>query len=63
VDNAKLKDILKKQAINPRAQGFVLYVNGDHDLPNSVKGDDGEEKTIKVASIDAAFLEKMFAEE
>jgi len=28
-----------------------------------VKGDDGAEKTIKVASIDATFLVKMFAEE
>lgn len=39
--------------------GFVLYVNGDPDLPNTVK-DNGEEKTIKIRSIEADFNRLMF---
>ena len=61
VDNAELKKILDKQGIHPREKGFVLYVNGDHNLPNTVK-EDGEEKTIKVRSIEADFNRQMFEE-
>ena len=61
VDNAELKKILDKQAIHPREKGFVLYVNGDHNLPNTVK-EEGEEKTIKVRSIEADFNRLMFEE-
>ncbi len=61
VDNAELKKILDKQGIHPREKGFVLYVNGDHNLPNTVK-EDGEEKTIKVRSIEADFNRLMFEE-
>ena len=61
VDNAELKKILDKQGMHPREKGFVLYVNGDHNLPNTVK-EDGEEKTIKVRSIEAEFNRLMFEE-
>ena len=61
VDNQELKKILDKQGIHPREKGFVLYVNGDHNLPNTVK-DDGEEKTIKIRSIEAEFNRLMFEE-
>lgn len=61
VDNAELKKILDKQGIHPREKGFVLYVNGDHNLPNTVK-EEGEEKTIKIRSIEADFNRLMFAE-
>ena len=61
VDNAELKKILDKQGIHPREKGFVLYVNGDHNLPNTVK-EDGEEKIIKVRSIEADFNRLMFEE-
>ena len=61
VDNAELKKILDKQAIHPREKGFVLFVNGDHDLPNTVK-ENGEEKTIKIRSIEADFNRLMFEE-
>jgi adenine-specific DNA-methyltransferase len=61
VDNQELKKILEKQGIHPREKGFVLYVNGDHNLPNTVK-DDGEEKTIKIRSIEAEFNRLMFEE-
>lgn len=62
VDNDELKKILDKQAIHPREKGFALYVNGDHSLPNTVK-EEGEEKTIKVRSIEAEFTRLMFEEE
>lgn len=62
IDNDALKKILDKQAIHPREKGFVLYVNGDHNLPNIVK-EEGEEKTIKVRSIEADFTRLMFEEE
>ena len=45
-----------------RVQGFVFYVNGDHSIPNTVK-EEGEEKTIKVRSIEADFTRLMFEEE
>lgn len=61
VDNQELKKILEKQGIHPREKGFILYVNGDHNLPNTVK-DDGEEKTIKIRSIEAEFNRLMFEE-
>lgn len=61
VDNAELKKILDKQGIHPREKGFVLYVNGAHNLPNTVK-EDGEEKTIKVRSVEADFNRLMFEE-
>ena len=61
VDNAELKKILDKQGIHPLENGFVLYVNGDHNLPNTVK-EDGEEKIIKVRSIEADFNRLMFEE-
>ena len=61
VDNAELKKDLDKQAIHPREKGFVLFVNGDHDLPNTVK-ENGEEKTIKIRSIEADFNRLMFEE-
>jgi adenine-specific DNA-methyltransferase len=61
VDNQELKKILDKQGIHPREKGFILYVNGDHNLPNTVK-DDGEEKTIKIRSIEAEFNRLMFEE-
>ena len=61
VDNAELKKVLDKQGIHPREKGFVLYVNGDHNLPNTVK-EDGEEKIIKVRSIEADFNRLMFEE-
>lgn len=62
IDNDELKKILDKQAIHPREKGFALYVNGDHSLPNTVK-EEGEEKTIKVRSIEAEFTRLMFEEE
>lgn len=61
IGNEELKKILDKQAIHPRDKGFVLYVNGDHNLPNTVK-DNGVEKTIKVRSIEAEFNRHMFEE-
>lgn len=61
VDNAELKKILDKKGIHPRESGFVLYMNGDHDLANTVK-DNGEEKTIKIRSIEADFNRLMFEE-
>ena len=62
VDNAALRKILERRAINPREQGLVLFVNGDHDLPNAITGADGEEKAVKVRSLDAEFLSRMFGE-
>ncbi len=62
VDNVVLQSILRKRSINPREKGLVLYVNGDHDLPNYVVGADGEEKNVKVRSLDAEFLSRMFEE-
>ena len=61
VDNAELKKILDKQGIHPLKKGFALYVNGAHNLPNTVK-EDGEEKTIKVRSVEADFNRLMFEE-
>ena len=61
VDNEELKKILNKKGIHPREKGFVLYVNGDHNLPNTVKEADGE-KTIKIRSIEAEFNRLMFEE-
>ena len=61
VDNSELKKILDKKGIHPREKGFVLYVNGDHNLPNTVK-EEGDEKTIKVRSIEADFNRLMFEE-
>ena len=61
VDNAELRKILDRKGIHPRETGFVLYVNGDHDLPNTVK-EENEEKTIKIRSIEAEFNRFMFEE-
>ena len=62
VDNAMLCGIIKSHAIKPHERGLILYVNGDHDLPNVIMDTDGGEAGWQVRSLDAEFLARMFKE-
>ena len=60
-DYDKLNDYLNRHKINPQESEFdVVYINGDHNVPTVFAGSDESIKTLKVRSIEAEFLSRMF---
>ena len=57
----KLNRYLDSRDINPQDSEFdVVYINGDHNVPTVFAGSDESIKTLKVRSIEAEFLSRMF---
>lgn len=62
-DYDKLNRYLDSRDINPQDSEFdVVYINGDHNVPTVFADSDESVKTLKVRSIEAEFLSKMFGE-
>ena len=60
-DYDRLNDYLNRHKINPQESEFdVVYINGDHNVPTVFAGSDESIKTLKVRSIEAEFLQRMF---
>ena len=60
-DYDRLNDYLNRHKINPQESEFdVVYINGDHNVPTVFAGSDESIKTLKVRSIEAEFLSRMF---
>ena len=60
-DYDRLNDYLNRHKINPQDSEFdVVYSNGDHNVPTVFAGSDERIKTLKVRSIEAEFLGRMF---
>ena len=60
---AQLDQLLAKLRINPNDGEYqLIYVNGDHNIATKYISQNGEEKQLKVRSIEQAFLSRMFAE-
>ncbi len=60
-DYDKLNRYLDSRDINPQDSEFdVVYINGDHNVPTVFAGNDESVKTLKVRSIEAEFLQRMF---
>ncbi|OOR94763.1 site-specific DNA-methyltransferase [Haemophilus paraphrohaemolyticus] len=57
----ELNRYLESRDINPKDSEFdVVYINGDHNIPTVFADSDDVVKTLKVRSIEAEFLERMF---
>ena len=57
----ELNRYLESRDINPQDSEFdVVYINGDHNIPTVFADSDDVVKTLKVRSIEAEFLERMF---
>lgn len=65
VDYKDLNKLCEKLRINPRDfEHDVLYVNGDHNIPQTITleaGDDGITRTMKLRQIEDEFFRRMFA--
>lgn len=62
-DYDKLNRYLDSRDINPQDSEFdVVYINGDHNVPTVFADNDESVKTLKVRSIEAEFLGRMFGE-
>ena len=60
-DYDRLNDYLNRHKINPQESEFdVVYINGDHNVPTVFSDSDDSVKTLKVRSIEAEFLSRMF---
>ncbi|UKH28447.1 site-specific DNA-methyltransferase [Actinobacillus pleuropneumoniae] len=60
-DYDRLNDYLNRHKINPQESEFdVVYINGDHNVPTVFAGNDESVKMLKVRSIEAEFLQRMF---
>ena len=60
-DYDKLNRYLDSRDINPQDSEFeVVYINGDHNVPTVFTDSDDNVKTLKVRSIEAEFLSRMF---
>ena len=60
-DYDRLNDYLNRHKINPQESEFdVVYINGDHNVPTVFTDSDDSVKTLKVRSIEAEFLSRMF---
>ena len=60
-DYDKLNRYLDSRDINPQDSEFdVVYINGDHNMPTVFTDSDDSVKTLKVRSIEAGFLSRMF---
>ena len=60
-DYDKLNHYLDSRDINPQDSEFdVVYINGDHNVPTVFTDSDDSVKMLKVRSIEAEFLSRMF---
>ena len=60
-DYEKLNRYLDSRDINPQDSEFeVVYINGDHNVPTVFADSDEIVKMLKVRSIEAEFLQRMF---
>ena len=60
-DYDKLNRYLDSRDINPQDSEFeVVYINGDHNVPTVFTDSDDSVKALKVRSIEAEFLSRMF---
>ena len=59
----ELDKTLQKLRINALDSEYQqIYVNGDHNINTKLTSTDGNERQLKVRSIEQVFLERMFAE-
>ncbi|MBT25393.1 MAG: site-specific DNA-methyltransferase [Rhodobacteraceae bacterium] len=67
IDYEGLNKLCDKLAINPSDNEFdVVYINGDHNIPNvltQTAEEGGETRVLKLRQIEPEFLERMFVEE
>ena len=67
VNYEALNNLCGKLAINPADDEYaVVFINGDHNIPTSfttLENDGGITKTLKIRSIEEAFLSAMFSVE
>lgn len=60
---AELDQLLSKLKINPNDGEYqLIYINGDHNVASKYTTKEGEEKQLKVRSIEQTFLKNMFEE-
>ncbi|MCT9514658.1 site-specific DNA-methyltransferase [Acinetobacter baumannii] len=60
---AELDQLLSKLKINPNDGEYqLIYINGDHNIASKYTTKEGEEKQLKVRSIEQMFLKNMFEE-
>ena len=60
---AELDQLLAKLKINPNDGEYqLIYINGDHNVASKYTTKEGEEKQLKVRSIEQTFLKNMFGE-
>lgn len=60
---AELDKLLAKLKINPNDGEYqLIYINGDHNVASKYTTKEGEEKQLKVRSIEQTFLKNMFEE-
>ncbi|BCX72026.1 site-specific DNA-methyltransferase [Acinetobacter bereziniae] len=60
---AELDQLLAKLKINPNDGEYqLIYINGDHNVASKYTTKEGEEKQLKVRSIEQIFLKNMFEE-
>ncbi|WP_130803721.1 site-specific DNA-methyltransferase [Acinetobacter ihumii] len=60
---AELDQLLAKLKINPNDGEYqLIYINGDHNIASKYTTKEGEEKQLKVRSIEQMFLKNMFEE-
>lgn len=63
VGDEDLNKLLEKLGVHPGNTEYqVIYVNGDHAVPNVTLGEADNGKRLKVLQIENVFLEKMFEE-
>lgn len=59
----ELDQLLAKLKINPNDGEYqLIYINGDHNVASKYTTKEGEEKQLKVRSIEQTFLKNMFEE-
>lgn len=58
-----IKTMFAKRSINPKESQYQeIYINGDHTLDTVWENADGTQDTLKIKSIEQAFLDLMFGE-
>lgn len=58
-----IKTLFEKRHINPKQNQYQeIYINGDHTLDTVWENADGTQNTLKIKSIEQAFLDLMFGE-
>lgn len=60
---SELDQLLAKLKINPNDGEYqLIYINGDHNVASKYTTKEGEEKQLKIRSIEQTFLKNMFEE-